>query len=494
MLIIYLSLCLLVSLLVGSIIKPRNFPLGPIWLPIVGSLPRVQKLSKKLGGLHLSFLELTKEFKTNVLGLKLGNDIVVVISSYPLIREVLTNGNYDGRPDNFFVRLRCYGTRRGITCTDGPFWKAQKVFVSSHLSSLGFGKRIMEHKIREELEEVLAVIKSDGKKLYIGRVVSQAVINVLWSITAGKRISKEDLRFNKLLDLLAKRTRAFDMSGGLLGQYPWLRFIAPEKTGYNLIKSLNEEIKEFFMETINEHNETWTEDRDDDLIYAFISEMKRPGRDHAMFSIQQLLMICLDLFIAGSNATSNTIDFALLTMLLHPDIQDKVQDSLDGYYKEHRNLDYHDRDHIPYVEAVLSEIERYCNVAPLIGPRRVSEDTMLEGYLIPKNSTVLVNAYSIYVDKEIWKDPEVFRPERFLDSKGKFVYNKVLMPFGLGRRRCLGESLARHCVFIFFSEILRNYTIRPVEGLPLPTLKPLPGLTLSPQKYLARFVPRKNVP
>lgn len=172
----------------------------------------------------------------------------------------------------------------GITCTDGSFWKEQKGFVSRHLGSLGFGKNVMEHKIKEELKEILALIELNGKKLHIGRVVSQAVINVLWSMTSGKRIHNEDPRFNKLLDLFSRRTKAFDMSGGLLGQYPWLRFIAPEKTGYNLIKSLNEEIKEFFMETINEHNQTWTEDRDDDLIYAFITEMRQPGRDHTMFS------------------------------------------------------------------------------------------------------------------------------------------------------------------------------------------------------------------
>lgn len=54
-------------------------------------------------------------------------------------------------------------------------------------------------------------------------------------------------------------------------------------------------------------------------------------------------MICLDLFIGGSNATSSTIDFALLTMLLYPHIQYKVQDCLDGYYKEHGDVDYPDR-------------------------------------------------------------------------------------------------------------------------------------------------------
>lgn len=167
---------------------------------------------------------------------------------------------------------------------DGEFWATQRSFVVRHLRSLGFGKKVMEKKIREELCDILDIISSDGEKLHIGRILSQAVINVLWSLTAGKRITRDDSRFNKLLDLLTKRSRAFDMSGGVLNQHPWLRFFAPEQTGYNLINQLNAELKDFFMDTINEHHATWTQGRKDDLIYSFISEMKQANGSSKVFT------------------------------------------------------------------------------------------------------------------------------------------------------------------------------------------------------------------
>lgn len=87
--------------------------LGPFWLPLVGNLPQLKKLSKTLGGQYLALSQLANEYNTNVLGLKLGNEYVVTVFSYPLVRDVLISEEFEGRPDNFFLRLRCMGKKRG---------------------------------------------------------------------------------------------------------------------------------------------------------------------------------------------------------------------------------------------------------------------------------------------------------------------------------------------------------------------------------------------
>lgn len=87
---------------------------GPKWYPIVGNLPELKKLSKALGGQYLAFTELSKIYNTNVVGLKLGKELVTVVLSYPLVKEVLTKEEYEGRPKNFFIRLRSMGTNKGI--------------------------------------------------------------------------------------------------------------------------------------------------------------------------------------------------------------------------------------------------------------------------------------------------------------------------------------------------------------------------------------------
>lgn len=168
----------------------------------------------------------------------------------------------------------------GITAIEGPVWHKHRSFLIKHFKTLGFGDKTMEYKILEELREILNDISANGKAAKIEKIVAPAILNVLWTITFGSRRERTDRHLDKLLKLFDRRIKAFDISGGVLAQYPWLRFIAPEKVGYNLILKLNEEVKGFFMDIIHEHYKTWSDGRNDDFIYSFISEMKE-GKDES---------------------------------------------------------------------------------------------------------------------------------------------------------------------------------------------------------------------
>ncbi|KAJ8933572.1 hypothetical protein NQ318_015958, partial [Aromia moschata] len=370
------------------------------WLPFIGN-SELKKLSKELGGLHLALAVIAKKYNTNVLGLNLGSEFVVTVFSYPVVRRVLTGHEYDGRPDNFFIRLRSMGTRkdtrpftdlsdirnanringnwiyamragcedfrevfphevihfdhfsrsvksflncigkleasietgvevadpelgtifpgyvnsqnmrlwsaanphfrlklhyshkkigvwatasRSITGTDGEHWKIQSSFVATHLRNLGFGKKIMELTIKDEISEVLPILEANSHTTQVGMILAPAIINILWAVACGSRFDNNDARLIHLLEILDIRSRAFDMSGGTLNQYPWLRYIAPERTGYNFIKQLNYQLKELFMETITQHYQTWTEGRDDDLVYTYITEMKKANGHNTTFT------------------------------------------------------------------------------------------------------------------------------------------------------------------------------------------------------------------
>lgn len=133
----------------------------------------------------------------------------------------------------------------------------------------------MQNMIQAELIDILLFIKTEGPHIEVGTLLSPAVISVLWNLTTGVQITKNDTQLKKVLHLLSRRTKLFDMSGGILNMYPWLRFIIPERSGYKLMLELNEEMKQFFIEVIREHYVNWEEGKNDDVIYAFISEMKK---------------------------------------------------------------------------------------------------------------------------------------------------------------------------------------------------------------------------
>lgn len=80
-------------------------------MPFFGNTSLVRSLSKNLGGQHKAFEKLSEEYKSPLIGLKLGKDLVVVAFTNDIIKEIHKREEFDGRPDNFFLRLRTMGTR-----------------------------------------------------------------------------------------------------------------------------------------------------------------------------------------------------------------------------------------------------------------------------------------------------------------------------------------------------------------------------------------------
>lgn len=355
----------------------------------------------------------------------------------------------------------------------------------------------MDEQIQNELNELLDVIGEFGDTpVWPGSFLPPSVLNVLWTFTAGKKIGRHDPRLTRLLSLMQQRSKAFDMSGGVLNQMAWLRHVAPEWTGFNLINRFNREIHAFFMETIEEHKADFDDEKaTDDLIYAYLKEMRAHSDESgSTFTELQLTMVILDMFIAGSQTTSITLDLALMTMATYPAMQKRVHDELLAMLGENagQSPSAKDRALLPYTEAVLMEVQRFYHIVPVSGPRRTLHETTLGGYRIPRDTTVLMGLRTVHMDVDHWGDPEVFRPERFLDAEMRIVNTERLMPFGQGRRRCLGESLARACLFTFFAGMMNRYAVHLLDGgaddRPQRTL--LPGITLSPKPYKVVFQKR----
>ena len=113
------------------------------------------------------------------------------------------------------------------------------------------------------------------------------------------------------------------------------------------------------------------------------------------------------------------------------------------------------------MEASILEITRVSSIVPLGLPHATTTDVVFKGYNLPKNTLIFGNHYAAHYSKAVYGDPENFRPERFLSVDEKTVVrNKAWMPFGTGKRQCMGESLARDELFLFFANLVRQFEIR----------------------------------
>jgi len=200
-------------------------------------------------------------------------------------------------------------------------------------------------------------------------------------------------------------------------------------------------------------------------------------------------LIILDIFTAGSETTSNAVGFAVLYLLRNPDIQKRMQEELDAVCGDHLPS-LTERSSLVYTEAVLMEALRLSNTAPMTVAHRALSHTQLQGYSIPKGSVVLINLYSVNVEADFWMDPEIFRPERHLDTNGNLIKTNHLLPFGAGKRLCLGELLARNTYFLFTAALMKTFWFEMVKGQPAPTVEPINGFTLGYQGFPVLISPR----
>jgi cytochrome P450 len=98
--------------------------------------------------------------------------------------------------------------------------------------------------------------------------------------------------------------------------------------------------------------------------------------------------------------------------------------------------------------------------------------------------------WSVLHDREHWGDPEVFRPERFLDADGRFIKDEFMIQFGAGKRICLGEILARNMLFLIFSTLMQEFIFRIPEGDPDPSTDTVPGLSTTPTPFRVELLER----
>ncbi|XP_044335752.1 geraniol 8-hydroxylase [Triticum aestivum] len=183
---------------------------------------------------------------------------------------------------------------------------------------------------------------------------------------------------------------------------------------------------------------------------------REDGKD--LLDRQTLRSLFTDLFSAGSDTSSSTVEWAMTELLQNPASMSSACNELAEVIGSKRNIEEDDIVRLPYLQAVIKETFRLHPPGPLLLPRKPERTLKIAGYTIPKDSRVFINVWAIGRDKDVWIEPEKFRPARFLGSTVDFRgADFELLPFGAGRRICPGMPLAIRMVHLVLASLLNQF-------------------------------------
>ncbi|XP_071981303.1 cytochrome P450 2G1-like isoform X2 [Engystomops pustulosus] len=407
--------------------RKRNLPPGPTPLPVIGNLLQIKR-----GEMVKSLMEMGSNYGP-VFTFYFGQRPIVILSGYRAVKEALIDQGEDFSGRGKMPSVDKIFDGFGVVFSNGERWKQLRRFSLTTLRNFGMGKRSIEERIQEEAQCLLeAIRKYDRKPVDPRNILAQAVSNVICSVVFGNRFEYKDLKFLKLINL--------------------------------------------FNETFVLMSSTWGQ------------ENENPTSE---FNLRNLLLTVLNLFFAGTETVSTTLRHGFLILIKHKEIQEKLHKEIDTVIGQNRSPNIEDRSKMPYMDAVIHEIQRFSDVIPLNVPHTVIRDTTFRGFTIPKGTDVYPLLCTVLRDPSQFRTPDQFNPNHFLDESGGFKKSDAFMPFSTGKRICLGEGLARMELFLFLTTILQNFTLTSETQFKESDIAPrMTGFANVPIEYQMSFIPR----
>uniref|UniRef100_A0A672JR06 Cytochrome P450 1A n=1 Tax=Salarias fasciatus TaxID=181472 RepID=A0A672JR06_SALFA len=459
-------------------------PPGPTPWPLVGNLLQMGNQ------IHLSLTHLSLQYG-DVFKVQLGSLTVVVLSGYTTIKQALVRQGdaFAGRPDLFTFSAVANGTSMTFSEKYGPAWLLHKKLCKNALRSFsqaeprGSGAScLLEEHVSAEAAELVRVIEElaakgekdcDLKGVDPVMPLVTSVANVVCALCFGKRYNYNDKEFLTIVHINNEVLRIF-AAGNLADFFPVFRYF-PSPSLRKMVQHIRR-MNGFMERSIEEHINTFDKNCIRDITDALIAlcQDREESEDTSSLSNSQIIHTVLDIFGAGFDTIIAGLQWSLLYLIKFPDIQDRIHQEIDDHIGAARLPGFSDKPKMPFTEAFLYEVFRHASYVPFTIPHCTTRNISLNGYFIPKDTCIFINQYQVNHDRDIWGDPDTFRPDRFLGHSGllnKELIDKVLI-FGMGKRRCLGDEFARLEMFVFLTTLLHGLRIGNVPGQELDLSKP----------------------
>uniref|UniRef100_F6W7E6 Cytochrome P450 n=1 Tax=Equus caballus TaxID=9796 RepID=F6W7E6_HORSE len=432
-----------------------KLPPGPTPLPFIRNY-----LQLDTEQIYDSLMKISKRYGP-VCMVHLGPRRVVVLRGYEAVKEALLDQaeEFSGRGE-LAVADRIF-KGYGVAFSNGERAKQLRRFSITTLRDFGVGKRGIEERIQEEAGFLIEAFQSmRGNFIDPTFFLSQAVSNVISSIVFGNRFDYEDKEFLSLLRMMhgilpfpssVPHPQLYEMFYSVMKHLP-----GPQQQAFKELQGL----EDFITKKVEQNQRTLDPNSPRNFIDSFLIRMQQQKNPNTEFCLKNLVLTTLNLFIGGTETVSITLRYGFLLLMKHPDIEAKVHEEIDRVIGKNRQPKFEDRAKMPYTEAVIHEIQRFADVAPMSLARRVIKDTKFRGFLIPKGTEVFPMLGSVLRDPKFFSNPHDFNPQHFLDEKGQFKKSDAFVPFSIGKRHCFGEGLARMELFLFLTTIMQNFCFK----------------------------------
>jgi hypothetical protein len=276
----------------------------------------------------------------------------------------------------------------------------------------------------------------------------EVILRAVFGLDPGPRLEAIRTRLTEILNIGSKPLGLIpQLQRAPFGFGPWARF-----------DELSAETDQLIYELIEERRSDGEER--DDVLSMLLEARHEDGSPMSDIELRDELMTLL---VAGHETTASALAWAFERITRTPHVAERLAEEADS-------------DDDAYVTATIHETLRRRPVLPNVAPRLVKKPITLGGWHYPTDVLLVGNAYLVHHDPELYPDPYEFRPERFLDeSPGTYTW----IPFGGGRRRCLGASFAMLEMKLVLKAVFARSSVQPAEsGMETPRRR---AITISPR-------------
>ncbi|XP_024962826.1 geraniol 8-hydroxylase-like [Cynara cardunculus var. scolymus] len=442
-----------------------RLPPGPYPFPIIGN---ILKLGNKP---HHSLAALSKTYGP-LMSLKLGTTTTIVVSSREIAQEFFLKHDvsFSSRSIPHVVNTHDHDKLSMAWLPVGDQWRKLRRISKEHLfvvRQLDASHLLRKEKVQQLVDHVQGYC-DNGKPVNIGQTAATTTLNVLSNFIFSIDLAQYDSRSSQDFKDLVWSLMEVGGKPNIADFFPVLRWLDPQ----GLLRKSNlytGKILAIFEEYINKRLEERSSGSSDassskDLLDLLLDMSEN---EQSLISIDDIRHLLFDLFIAGTETTSSTLEWAMAELIHNPEQMSKARSELEEVIgKEDRTFQESDISRLPYLHAIVKETLRLHPPVTFLLPHKATKDVEIQGYIIPKDTQILCNLWGMGQDSNTWSDAQRFKPQRFLDVgidyKGRDL---ELIPFGTGRRICPGLPLAHRMLHLMLGSLIYKFDWKIEEGM-----------------------------